>query len=222
MVISLTTGRDGRAGGREDGLTLLEVMLALSISSLVLLTVVYGLRLAYDTWAGVRQRSEIFHAYQNLYRQLYFDLHSVAGRTRSAGPMPESLLDGGTDWFSMLVLSGPYDSARVRYRFDPRDKTVSRSYDQLGALRREADRGRADGVIEEALARNVKVFRVEYFDGETGTWLSSWDGRYERHLPTSVRVMLEFGSSARNASGALVFPPGEIDVPIALSSGESQ
>ncbi|MFO0554890.1 MAG: type II secretion system protein GspJ [Polyangiaceae bacterium] len=200
--------RLARATRARRGITLLEVMVAIGVLSLVA-SLIYG---AFDgmskTRNSIESTSERYHqgrtALGRMSRELQTAYLSLHRPFQNPGLQVSQTLFAGTN-------SGSYDRvdftsfSHRRLGFDTHESDQNElSYfvspdPATGAqdlVRREAtqiDMDPAHGGVVQVMAQDVISFNLEYLDHLTGDWVEAWDSsqpeQFER-LPKYVRIEL--------------------------------
>lgn len=195
-------------------MTLLEVVLALSILSVIVVLLVGSLRLGLRAWEAGQRRAaaqQEMRAVVELVTELLAAAYPYRGRegggferivlfqgspeeVRFVTTAPPLALDAPAAPFHAVTLGrAAPDRLRVREKLVPAEEPF-------------------DEGAEAVLSRSVTGLRLEYRD-ESGAWQDSWDGKEKAGLPTAVRVGLTLGAEGRARS----LPP--LLVPIALGKG---
>jgi general secretion pathway protein J len=203
--ISLRAHTTRRA--RARGLTLLEVLVAIGILSLVA-TLVYG---AFDGMSksrqGIERVADRYHqgrsAVSRMARELqsaFISLHvpldpnfqtrktAFIGSHRS----PADRIDF-TSFSHQRIAAGVHESDQNELSYfgssDPRSTATD-------LVRREAkyiDIDPQHGGVVQVMAENIKSFSLTYLDGVTGDWKPEWDSTQlteAMRLPSQVRIEL--------------------------------
>lgn len=171
---------------REGGFTLLEVLVAVVLASL-LLSSIYGV---FFTGSAAKEQVEkqgnALHLGRVLTARLNRELLGLALENRAN----QAILSGGTNgngepYIELLTSSsgGPLPGMRwARYRLGP-------DQDNRATLwRTERGQNSPPGAAEERLAQGIEKLTFGFYDGSTwrDSWNSSVDGR-----PRLVRVAIE-------------------------------
>jgi general secretion pathway protein J len=191
------------------GLTLLEVLIAVSILALVC-TLVYG---AFDGLAraqsGLSQIDERYHqgrqAIARMSRELqsaFLSLHQPQQILASVRTTVFVGTDSGSndriDFASfshrrLMRNSHESDQNELSY-FLARDPDRPDKQDLVRREQREIDLDPTHGGVVSVLAEDALGFDVTYLDSTTGLWIDAWDttqatGQYNR-LPMEIRIRL--------------------------------
>lgn len=205
-----------RLAADRQGLTLVEVTLALSTLAAVVLVATGALRVGLRAWeAGHRQADaqQETRALVELLTEAFDGAFPYRGRL---GPGPERVV-----WFEgeeeevRFVTTAPPLALEGTTPFHAVVLGRATSPERLRVLERllPAEAPFADGA-EAVLARGVARLRLAYRD-ENGAWQARWDGRAAGGLPAAVRLELTLG----NGDHARTLPP--VVVPIALGKRPS-
>ncbi len=189
--------------GKEKGFTLIEVLLAILVGSLVL-TSVYGI---FTSVSNARNRleveGEVYHQVRIFYDRIGGELRSLrasagsslsvlqAGKTAEGEPY----LEFTTELVSPLLKTGGL--SRVRYE-------LRRDEEELATLFRSERSLQAD-VTSEALPfiAGLKSFEVRYLN--SGNWRTSWSNRSQPQM-VEVSLEIEAGEQALPFRSSFVLP----------------
>jgi general secretion pathway protein J len=199
------------AGRAEAGMTLLEVVLALTVLAVVVVLLSGGVRVAVRAWeAGERQvaAQQETRVVVEIVAEALASALPLRGRV---GESPERVLlfEGEPEALRFVTTAAPLGLEPADAPFHA--VTLARGSAErlvMGEKLLPATEPFTGGV-ETTLARAVSSLRLAYRDGE-GTWRDRWDARAEGGLPTAVRVELALGG----AGAARAHPP--VVVPLAL------
>ena len=195
------SGRGGQNGrvGRDQGFTLIEVLLALSIAALISLFL-------YETFISTSRVTEKIDQEREVYREIRLTADQLTRELLSVYPSPsgrsqplvfsgvhETGAEGSTDSLSFYTMAHLHlvpnqpdtDLTRVRYFLE---KPLDGKWYQLS--HEEAPHFLSTGSPEkEVLIEKVKELTFRYFDGKA--WQTEWDSKKSNQtLPTAVKVSL--------------------------------
>jgi len=168
-----------------DGFTLLEVLVAITLASL-LLTSIYGVVSTTSTAKEqAKKRGAALHLGRVLIARLDHELLGVALKSQKT----VSALKGGTNslgepFMELLTNSTGGQQAgmrQVQYRLGPD------SDNRMTLWRAEKSLNSTTEIVEERLAQGLEKLTFSFYDGKT--WLESWDSRNDS-LPILVRAEL--------------------------------
>lgn len=218
-----------RVGGSPSarGMTLIEVMVALAVVSLLSIGIVSSFRLAERTYTRVTRMDADDHEIMTAQRFLRTIIASAYPFQPSEGAgQREPALEGATD---RLVLSAPIPQAMGSaglYRYELSVKSGSSGAGSL-VVRWDLDRNgaspgpRAAGapsIREEVLLRGVRSIEWAYLEqlppgsafGLDGRqWVSSWPG--SARIPLAVRLRVSFAQGDSRHWPELVVVPRVTD-----------
>ncbi|PLX85804.1 MAG: hypothetical protein C0618_10215 [Desulfuromonas sp.] len=175
---------------QQKGLTLVEVLVAISIGA-ILLTTIYGV---FTSVSGARDRLEAegeqYHQARVLYDRLASELRSGYYNSGSA----QTRLLGGTNRDGLPYLE--FSTTLSTPLFGGRSGGVSLvRYEQL-RIEGEVRLYRSEWPLlntepgqAQELIRGMKTFALRYFDGSI--WQSEWDSALSRALPKMIELVVE-------------------------------
>ena len=171
---------------RDEGFTLIEVLVALALTALVSLVLLHGIRLAA---AGLDRHTRVT---ERLDARLSLDelLRRTLGSAVTEPRAPGGTFAGRPDAVSFLAVaedSGP-GLYRIDLTFDPRRR------DRALILRRRLAAPAGDPrEATSVIATGVGTFRLAYFGADSGDATPGWHDSWQQLavLPSMVRVTLE-------------------------------
>lgn len=188
---SIVTTRGRARAGDDRGLTLLEVVLALSILAAITVGLAGALRFGLRAWEAGERRAALdqevrvvvdlltevlaaAHPYRGrvgrgLDRGLLFEGEAAEARFVSSAP-PLALEPAGLPFHAVRLGRDDEDRLRFVERVVPTDEPFGEG-------------------AEVTLSRAVTGFRLEYRTA-AGEWVERWDARTANGLPAAVRVEL--------------------------------
>jgi general secretion pathway protein J len=204
-----------RVGSRrgQAGMTLLEVIVAITILSVIVGVLLAGLRVGVRAWEAGERRAA---AQQELRAVIELLTEALATAAPYRGRLGDgldrvTLFQGESEEIRFVttapplmldVPAAPFHAVTVRRTSDDQLRLVERMV--------PADEPFGQDGARAVLSRAVTGFKVEYRDGE-GAWVDRWDPRNTRGLPSAVRVALTVRPKGQNERTATFV------VPIALS-----
>jgi type II secretion system protein J len=210
--------------------TLVEVMLALAVSSIVLAAIggifFSAARLRERTTAMLDAAAPLQQALSIIRRDLRGALPPGSGNLPLAGDFRSEALGGGTaqsDRLTLFTSSGtvtgnaPWgDLQEVVYELkDPVQKTAAPGRDLIRSVYRNLLTTTVEDPDEQFLMGNVQSLEFTCFDGVN--WVEGWDTSLSQtNLPVAVRVRIK--PALENDSAAIASEPFELIVPLVSQS----
>lgn len=198
-----------RAG--TGGVTLVEVVLALSTLAVVALLAGAALRVGLRAWEAGRRQADAQQETRALVELITEALEGAFPYRGRLGPAPERVvLFEGEGEEVRFVSTAPPLALEATAPFHAVVLGLAASPERLRLLERlvPAEAPFVDGA-ETVLSRGVSRLRLAYRD-EHGVWQDRWDGRAAGGLPSAVRVELTLGSGGR----ARTLMPVVIPIPL--------
>lgn len=201
------------AGSR--GLTLVEVLLAFAILSVIVVVLLASLRVGARAWEAGERRATAQQEERAIVELLTEALASAAPYRGRLGDGLDRvvLFEGDREEVRFVTTAAPllldapaaaYHAVTLRHTEEVELWLTER------LVPAEEPFGDAPHVV---LSRSVKEFRLEYRDKEAA-WQPRWDPRDKKALPTAVRVELTLRDPGRGGEKSFAFV-----VPIALGKG---
>lgn len=178
---------------REEGFTLLEILIAITISGVLLLAVYMFMDQGLLTWEKTVDSSQWEQNYRILDRYLQDDLHNLFYSDLYKG----NIFEGTNQSASWLVKKG--DTIKeINYRVDYYSFTLVREEKNHQASsypffqnepEEQASTSTADLL---AFFREMDIFRIDfdYFDSRIGSWTYLWSLEEKGYLPTLFRITI--------------------------------
>lgn len=182
---------------RNRGFTLIEMLLAIALSALLLVTVYstyFSIARSIDATSGTQ---ELLETGRILLEMLKRDIRGIAGvrfpLISTVHEMDGKLVSDIVFVTSAPSATNPFQWSKVGYAL---------IQDQLGHrifLKKEARKPSDDldqlGKVFE-ISRLVSSFRLTFFDGTE--WAEQWDSRSTGKLPKQVRITVEISDDNKN------------------------
>lgn len=166
-------------GGDQRGFTLMEVLAAMAILSLVLAALTVVFRGQMGAWEKMVAKSDVLRREEYVYARLSRDLHNAIP--------PEA---DGTEWTGdgtgvfLVTGTGQYGLARVSYTLE-QGKLIRREESLPPGLTPAGD---PLAPQEEVLLAGLSRIAFSYWDGRLRFWKSSWETDFTSGLPAAVKV----------------------------------
>ncbi|TYO97559.1 type II secretion system protein J (GspJ) [Geothermobacter ehrlichii] len=168
------------------GFTLLEILLAISIVAILLLTVYGVFATAESSRRRIASRAGGYHLARVIFDRIERELLSLPTRE----PAESSLLAGGRDdrgrpYLALLTLAGEGRDGglrKVRYRLE-KEEAGSRRLTRLSTIWPEPLQEPPAGRLSD----RISLFRPRFHDGTT--WRDDWDSRRDG-LPRLIELTL--------------------------------
>jgi len=182
------------------GMTLLEVLVALTILAVIVSVLVAGLRVGVRAWEAGERRVTAQQEVRAVIELLTEALSAAAPYRGRLGDGLDrvTLFQGERDEIRFVttapplvldVPAAPFHAVTLRRTDEDHLRLVERMV--------PADEPFGDDGARAVLARSVTAFKVEYRDGQ-GLWTERWDPRDSGGLPNAVRVALTVRERGRD------------------------
>jgi len=175
----------------EDGFTLVEVLLAVSLVA-VMATLVFGS--LYATTSAIdatRARSANEQLVRSTLRVMTDELSFADGRSTYPWTGTNAQLDGQPADSIAFLTMGQFRGAESAKDTELVRIVYTREGDRLLRFVRRNLYGLTDESVEQVeLATKVKAFNVRYYDGKNNLWLDEWDGRVRPGSPKAILIEL--------------------------------
>ena len=176
----------------EDGFTLVEVLLAVSLVSMMAALVFGSLYVTTSAIDAARAKSANEQIVRSTLRVMTDEL-SVSALPTNTGPWMgiNGLLDGQPADSIAFLTMGQFRGAESAKDTELVRIVYTREGDRLLRFVRRNLYGLTDESIEQVeLATKVKGFNVRYYDGKNNLWLDEWDGRARPGSPKAILIEL--------------------------------
>jgi general secretion pathway protein J len=188
--------RNDPATRHENGFTLLEILVAITVLALLMVGLNQGVRSGFAFWSMQTRRSSEtaeLDTTARLLRGLFTDLPVQVSGGSAAGAAPVALaFDGSADRLAFVgdLPTGFGDSRRADIRLSLRYGRLVLAWTPH---RHEQSAGASPQPGEIELIRGVQALEFAYWGDPTGAgraaWVAQWDGPA---LPQLIRVRLSF------------------------------
>lgn len=169
--------------------TLVEMLVALAVFSIIAITVSSVFRSGVRTWRAGNEWSEENQVARNVFRSISKEL------VNSVNYAPEMPFNGGEQRISFMTLLESHDAKqgtlrelkRVAYRYDAEEKTLKRfeaGKEEGFDIRKAREALIADGVE----SMNFSYAFKPVYEGEGYRWKSAW--KDEKEIPRGVRIRM--------------------------------
>ena len=176
----------------EDGFTLVEVLLAVSLVSMMAALVFGSLYVTTSAIDAARAKSANEQIVRSTLRVMTDEL-SVSALPTNTGPWMgiNGLLDGQPADSIAFLTMGQFRGAESAKDTELVRIVYTREGDRLLRFVRRNLYGLTDESVEQVeLATKVKGFNVRYYDGKNNLWLDEWDGRVRPGSPKAILIEL--------------------------------
>ena len=199
---------------RARGMTLLEVLVAMSILAVIVVVLGAGLRVGLRAWEAGESRAAVqqeVRAVVELVTEALASAHDYKGRL-GENPNRVVLFEGEPEEVRFVTTApplalnapaAPFHAVRLGLAKETELRVVERL---VPAAELFGDGDTGDSIV---LSRAVTALRFQYQD-DKGAWLDTWDGPTAAAIPAAVRVELSLRQRGRSTS----MPP--LVVPLAL------
>lgn len=180
---------------RSAGFTLVEVLVALAVTSIVL-GVVYGIVASISTAKkALDQDAAGFHQARVLFGRMSREIRSAYFVGGNSDTLFRGGLDDNRNFFLELTTTVtsptlPLAAGISRVRYELRtDPDLAPTLLLLVRQERALLPGGEAGEMESRLTSGVHVFRMRFFDGDA--WQEEWDTAQRGNLPQMIELYLE-------------------------------
>lgn len=188
---------------KEDGFTLLELLVALSLMSFLSLLLYASTNFAIHAWSVSQNALINSTQLRNTMAHLRSELAQAYPKSSDAENKASIEFYGGTDRISFMTPSethpAEFTKSQVRLEDDHDGKVlIEESHRELGFKAEKS-----------LLLRNVKAFKITYFgDAESSptlSWHPTWNGRNK--LPRLIRFEISFFDRSRGQESVFTVQP---------------
>lgn len=179
----------------NKGFTLIELIVAFSISLLLILLIFSGFRLSSRSYEKITEREASSQRIRSIYKRVGWLISGLYPYKRMDKNGKERLFFvGGREHIGFITTSVIRETGRISdlsglkwvYLFVDNDglKEVDNIYFLEENLEASSDR---NAIV---LDPDVRSLRIEYLEPESNTWVESWDEENE-NLPPAIKIKLE-------------------------------
>jgi general secretion pathway protein J len=175
--------------GSEDGFTLVEVLLAVSLVAMMATLVFGSLYVTTSAIDAARANSANEQTIRSTLRVMIDELS--VGVSSTIGPWMgiNGQQDGQPADSVAFLTMGQFRGAESTKDTELVRIVYTREGDRLLRFVRRNLYGLTDESIEQVeLATKVKGFNVRYYDGKSKLWVDAWDGRGRTGTPSAVLI----------------------------------
>jgi general secretion pathway protein J len=177
--------------GSEDGFTLVEVLLAVSLVAMMAALVFGSLYVTTSAIDTARARSANEQIVRSTLRVMADELSLGEGRTTFPWTGINGMYDGQPADSIAFLTMGQFRGAESSKDTELVRIVYTREGDRLLRFVRKNLYGLTDESVEQVeLATKVKGFNVRYYDGKSNLWLDEWDGRARPGSPKAILIEL--------------------------------
>lgn len=176
--------------GSEDGFTLVEVLLAVSLVAMMATLVFGSLYVTTSAIDAARANSASEQTIRSTLRVMIDELSVGVGSTIDPWMGINGQQDGQPADSVAFLTMGQFRGAESTKDTELVRIVYTREDDRLLRFVRRNLYGLTDESVEQVeLATKVKGFNVRYYDGKSKLWVDAWDGRGRTGTP--IAVLLE-------------------------------
>lgn len=176
--------------GSEDGFTLVEVLLAVSLVAMMATLVFGSLYVTTSAIDAARANSANEQTIRSTLRVMIDELSVGVGSTIDPWMGINGQQDGQPADSVAFLTMGQFRGAESTKDTELVRIVYTREDDRLLRFVRRNLYGLTDESVEQVeLATKVKGFNVRYYDGKSKLWVDAWDGRGRTGTP--IAVLLE-------------------------------
>jgi general secretion pathway protein J len=177
--------------GSQNGFTLIEVLLAVSLVAMMATLVFGSLYLTTSAIDTARSNSANEQIVRSTFRVMADELS--VGESKEAGPWLgiNGLQDGQPADSVAFMTMGQFRGAESAQDTELVRIVYTREGDRLLRFVRRNIYGLTDESVEQVeMATKVKAFNVRYYDSKSNLWRDEWDGDRQQGAPKAVLIEL--------------------------------
>lgn len=180
----------------EEGFTLLEILIATTITGVILLAVFMFINQGLFTWENTSDSNQWEQNFRILNKYIDDDLHNLF----YSNLFKENLFQGENQSVNWLIRKGN-TLKEVNYRVDYYSNVLVREEKPYHSSIYPFDENPDENLDNSNLGSNDKIvsffkdtdiFRIDfqYYDPQTGGWPSFWSLDQKDYLPTFLRIIV--------------------------------
>ncbi len=186
---------------RNRGFTLVEVVIAFTISLLLILLIFSGFRLSSRSYEKILEQDEISQRIRVLNERIGWLIRGIyAYKIMDKEGKERLFFIGRSDGIGFVTTSVLPETERLQdlsglkwvYLFV--DTEGLKEKDSIYFLEENLDGSHEDAII---LENSVKSINIEYLDPEENTWVEEWSSEKD-YIPSAVRIRLRFSAHNKN------------------------
>jgi len=205
-----------RQVSREQGFTLIELMLALSIVAALLAVTFGGLRVGLAAWRQGEDRAEAQQHVRSLVHVLGRSLASAYPylATEADSAQPVVLFQGTSDRLALVTTAPPFPNA-VAVAFTAVMLALEGDESPALAVRQKVLPNRDPFEVVKPILLDPAVIgvRFRFLRDAAGAWEERWDAAIEQRLPRAVEIILTTRLGGRTRE----HPPLTVSLPVSGS-----
>jgi general secretion pathway protein J len=182
---------------KNQGFTLLEILLAIALSALLLVTVHSVYFSIARSIHGTLETQELLETGRILLEMLKHDVRGISG---SRFPLVSTVEDINGKLVTSIVFVTSTPASTNPFRWNKVGYTLIQDRQGQLIFIKKAAKNPNDNLDELGtvfeVSRLVNSFRVTFFDGTT--WVDQWDSRSAGKLPKQVRISVELSDERKN------------------------
>ncbi|OCL25998.1 hypothetical protein U472_08195 [Orenia metallireducens] len=162
---------------QEEGFTLVEILIAITIASIILTSVFSFFNLGFSTWEKRKEDKALEQEWRVVDQFLKRDLHNLF-----TSDIYNNRFLGDYHGFEGIILTEK-GLSKIRYQYNPAKNQLLRQVIDL----------EKDKLIEETLFLadiNLRDLEFSFYDSKNQYWKSDWEYRANQGLPLAVKLEL--------------------------------
>lgn len=186
---------------RNRGFTLVEILIAFTISLLLILLIFSGFRLSSRSYEKILEQDEISQRIRVLNERLGWLIRGIyAYKIMDKEGNERSFFVGNSDSIGFVTSSVLPETERLQdlsglkwvYLFV--DAEGLKEKDSIYFIEENLGGSLEDAII---LENSVESMKIEYLDPEENTWVEEWN-KEKDYIPSAVRIRLRFLAHNKN------------------------